>query len=72
MTRMSFDSLFIEHPDGSIEPRRRIRVGGVDFGPGVRFSKGAVFAGIDFTLFRKHDFDVEEQQGVAIIKAIYQ
>jgi len=73
MERVTFDSIFTQHPDGSLEPRQRIRVGGVEFGPGVRFNRGVAFAGIDFTLFIGKDFDIEtDPNGVIIIKGIYQ
>jgi len=72
MPRIHFNELFLQHPDGSIEPRYRIRVGGVEFGPGVRFSNGAVFAGIDFTLFRDHDLEVQEEADIRVINGIYQ
>jgi len=71
MAKVNFDSIFIQHPDGTLEPRQRIRVGGVEFGPGVRFSKGASFAGIDFTLFVEHDLEVDEENSALVIKAIY-
>lgn len=73
MARVTFDSIFIKHPDGTLEPRQKIRVGGVEFGPGVRFNRGVSFAGIDFTLFIGNDFDAEtDPNGVIIIKGIYQ
>jgi len=72
MARVTFDSIFIRHPDGSLEPRQRIRVGGVEFGPGVRFTRGVSFAGVDFTLFIGRDFEVDiDDKGVMIIKGIY-
>lgn len=71
MARVSFDSIFIIYPDGSLEPKQKIRIGGVDFGPGVRFSKGVSFAGVDFTLFIGKDFDVDYEGDVVVIKAIY-
>ena len=72
MARITFNSVFTQYPDGTLEPNRRVRVGGVDFGPGVRFSKGVAFAGIDFTLFIGRDFDAQEENGVLIISGIYQ
>lgn len=71
MARITFDSIFTQHPDGTLEPRQRIRVGGVEFGPGVRFSRGAAFGGIDFTNFIGRDFEVETDNGVLVIKGIY-
>lgn len=72
MARESFDTIFNVYPDGSLEPKLRIRVGGIELGPGVRFSKGASFAGIDFTLFVGRYLDVDYEGGVAVIKGIYQ
>lgn len=69
--RVPFDTVFIQHPDGSLEPRRRIKVGGVEFGPGIRFTKGVSFAGIDFTLFINHYLEVDEEEGILIIRQIY-
>jgi hypothetical protein len=73
MARVTFDSIFIQHPDGSLEPRQRIRVGGVTFGPGVRFTRGVAFAGIDFTQFIGHDLEVETdtQNDILVITGIY-
>ena len=69
--RIPFDNVFIQHPDGTLEPRQRIRVGGVEFGPGVRFSRGVAFGGVDFTQFIGRDLEVETDGEVLIIKGIY-
>lgn len=71
MARINFNALFMQHPDGSLEPRQRIRIGGVEFGPGVRFNRGVVFSGIDLTLFIGRDFEVETDGAVFVIKGIY-
>ncbi len=61
--KKNFNQLFKINFDGGVEPLVRIRVGGVEFGPGVRFTRGVSFAGIDFTLFMGKDFSVVEQPG---------
>lgn len=71
MPRINFDSVFRQSPDGSLEPTRRIRVGGIEFGPGVRFSRGVSFAGIDFTLFAGRDMEAVEESGVLVINGFY-
>lgn len=72
MARISFNSVFRQSPDGSLEPTQRIRVGGVEFGPGVRFNRGVSFGGVDFTLFVGRDFEVEtDVNGVLVLQAIY-
>lgn len=72
MSRITFDSIFTIYPDGSIEPKKRIRVNGVELGPGVRFSKGVAFSGIDFALFIGKDLEVDENEGIVNITGIYQ
>ena len=69
--RVPFDTVFIQHPDGSLEPRQRIRVGGVTFGPGVKFSRGVAFGGIDFVQFIGHELEIETDGDIAVIKGIY-
>lgn len=69
--RKNFYSIFRIHPDTSIEPLRRIRIGGVEFGPGVRFTKGVAFSGIDLTSYIGRDFEAEEQTGVLVLKGVY-
>ena len=56
--RATFREIFSVFPDGTLEPRTNIQVGDVSFGPGVRFSRGASFAGIDFTLFIDRDLQI--------------
>lgn len=69
--RLNFYEIFQVHPDGSIEPRRVVRIGGVQLGPGVRFMKGIAFSGIDLSLYVGRDFLVEESNGVLSMKGIY-
>jgi len=68
---MNFDTIFITHPNHAIEPRQRIRVGGVTFGPGVQFSNGVSFSGVDFSQFRGRDFEVETDGDVLVVKGVY-
>lgn len=70
MARLSFDAVF-NNIDGQLEPRQRIRVGGVTFGPGVRFSKGVALGGIDFTQFIDRDLEVETDEDLLVVKGIY-
>jgi hypothetical protein len=65
MAKMAFDTIFTEHSDGSLEPR------GVEIRPGIRFSKGAAFGGVDFAQFAGNDFEVETDGDVLVIKGIY-
>lgn len=72
MARVTFNSVFTESPDGRLRPNQRIRVGGIEMGPGVSFSKGVAFGGVDFTQFVGHDLEVETDGPVLVIKGIYE
>lgn len=71
MERINFYQIFKVNTDGSIEPLRLIRIGGVQMGPGVRFGKGVAFSGIDLSQYIGRDFAIEEQEGVFVIKGIF-
>lgn len=69
--KVPFDTVFTQHEDGALEPKQRIRVGGVEFGLGVKFTRGVSFGGVDFAQFIGHDLDVETDNDVLVIKGIY-
>lgn len=69
--RVPFNTVFTQHQNGELEPRLRVRVGGVEFGPGVRFSRGVAFGGVDFTQFIGRDLEVETDSDVLVITGIY-
>lgn len=71
MIKMNFSDLFTEYPDGSIEPKHRIRIGGITIGPGMRFSGSVSFSGINIFLFKGRDFEVERQGEILVIKGVY-
>ena len=69
--RINFYQIFRVNADGSIEPIRNVRIGGVQMSPGVKFGKGVSFSGIDLSQFIGRDFSVEDQQGIFVIKGIF-
>lgn len=69
--RYKFLDIFQENPDGSLSPRVRINVNGIEFGPGVSFGSGVVFGGINFHQYKYLDIGAEEQNGVLVIKGFY-
>lgn len=71
MDRYNFWDLFQENADGSLTPKERIDVNGIEFGPGVHFQRGVIFGGINFHLFKNHDIAVEKNGSVAVIKGFY-
>lgn len=71
MAKISFWEIFNTSPDGSLEPKKRIQIGGVQLGPGIRFSKGIAFGGIDFTLYVGRDLEIDQKGEVYVITGIY-
>ena len=69
--RISFWELFKLNGDGSLEPLHTIRIGGVQFGPGVKFTRGVSFSGIDLFRFVGKDLQVEKTGDKWIIRGIY-
>lgn len=69
--RYRFFDVFQETPSGGLTPRRRIRIGGVEFGPGVIFTKGVKFSGVDIFNFYGQDIDAEEENNVIVIKGYF-
>ena len=69
--RMNFYSIFRINPDGSIEPLHPIRISGVQMVPGVRFSKGVSFSGIDLSQFIGRDFAIRKEDDILIIEGIF-
>ncbi len=69
--RINFYQIFRVSPDGSIEPLRIIRIGGVQMGPGVRFGRGVSFGGVDFSNYIGRDFSAREENGILILTGIF-
>ena len=69
--RVPFDTVFTVNEDKTLVPKQRIRVGGVEFGPKTKLSKGVALGGIDFTQFINRELKVETKGDVIVIKGIY-
>lgn len=72
MARVTFDSIFIRHQDGSLEPRQQIRVGGVTIGPGIRFNN-TFFGGLNFSdpQLLGHDLEIQTDNGIVVVVGVY-
>ena len=70
--KKGFYEIFDHHPDGSIEPKQLVRIGGIQFGPGVRFGKGISFSGMDLSKYIGNDFEVEEDGSVLKLVGVYE
>ena len=71
MARVTFNSVFDKTPAGQLTPRQRMRVGGVTLGPGVLFTRGVSFGGIDFSQYEGRDLEVFTDGDVIVITGIY-
>lgn len=69
--KIHFTNIFKVYPDGSIEPLRPVMISGVQLGPGVRFTQGVSFGGVDLSLYTQKDLEIENSGGVVVIKGIY-
>jgi len=69
--RRNFYEVFRTNPDNSLEPLHRVRIGGVEFGPGVKLSGGVRFGGIDLTKYIGRDLEIETDGDTWVITGIY-
>ena len=69
--RINFYKIFKINPDGSMEPLKTVRIGGVQMSQGVKFGRGVSFGGVNLFDYVGRDFQIEEENGVLIILGIY-
>lgn len=69
--RFEFYDVFGQNADGSLSPKRQINLNGISFGPGVAFSRGVIFGGVDIFQFLGRPIAALEENGVLIIKGYY-
>lgn len=72
MPRFTFWQVFRSLDDNTLEVLKKIKVGGVEFNPGVKIGRGAVVAGIDFFKYLGADLEGDDTaDGSLDIKHIY-
>ncbi|MGC1177039.1 MAG: hypothetical protein WA843_03115 [Candidatus Saccharimonadales bacterium] len=73
MTRVKFWDLFQPNPDGSIQPKKPIKIAGVVLSPSVSFNKGVLFSGVDLFQYYGRDLEVDEQpdNNPGVITGVY-
>ena len=69
--RLPFAQLFTALPDGSFSPVRKARIRGIDLKPGLWIGDGVQIFDLDLATLRGREFEVDLQQGVAVVKAAY-
>jgi hypothetical protein len=63
-----FDQLFTKNSDGSISPKVPLIIRGVGINPGVRFTKGVSFAGVDISTLEGKILQVDTSNGTNKLK----
>jgi hypothetical protein len=69
--RVSFDQVFQTNPNGSVSPKMTVVIGGVTMTPGVSFTTGVSFGGLDVASLKGKDLEVDQSNGVTTIKGHY-
>ena len=70
--RVPYDQVFQSNSNGSVSPRCSVHINGVTMSPGVSFTQGVAFGGLDVVAIRGHDLDIEQQGDVVVIKGYFQ
>lgn len=71
--RRNFFDIFKKNEDGSLTPKKTIKIGGVVLGANsIKFSKGVIFAGLNIFDYYGRDLEVEQENGIIIIKGFYE
>lgn len=71
MARVKFWELFQINPDGTLSPKVKIKIAGVQLDPGVKFTRGVAFSGIDLFQYYGVDLEVNQVEDVHEITGIY-
>lgn len=61
MARVTFWDLFQLNPDGSIQPKKKIKISGISIDAGVKLTRGVAFSGYDLFQYYGRDLEVEER-----------
>lgn len=69
--RVRFSDIFEINPNGTMTPKTQVHLRGVTMHPGVAFSTGVSFGGVDLGAFAGKDLEVEQEGGVTYIKGHY-
>lgn len=70
--RVPFDSVFQSNPDGSISPRVSVSINGITMTPGVFFTGGVSFGGVDIASLRGKDLEVDANNGITMLRGYFQ
>jgi urease alpha subunit len=65
-----FDELFTNQ-NGMVNPKVTVHINGVTLSPGVSSGVGVSYGGVDLTQFIGKYLEVELQNGVCVIRGVY-
>ncbi|MFA6096598.1 MAG: hypothetical protein WC788_03140 [Candidatus Paceibacterota bacterium] len=68
--KYKFNDLFDES-DGTLMPKKTIKLKSVTLSPSITFKKGVSFSGIDIFDFKDMDIEAEDVGGTLVIKGFY-
>lgn len=69
--KYKFGELF-EEKDGTLTPKRTIKLRSVTLGPSITFRRGVSFSGIDIFDFKGKGVEAEDVAGTLVIKGFYE
>jgi len=71
MVRFDFWQVFKEERPGVLTPVRLVKIAGAVLGPGVMFTNGVSFGGVNIFDYYGYPVEADEVDGVLIIRAFY-
>ena len=69
--RINFNQVFNLLPDGRIEPKAKLRIGGVEISPDLKFGRGVRFGKVDLFEYVGRDLAITKEGNVWIILGYY-
>ncbi len=69
--RMKFEDVFHTNANGSVSPKQPVKFGGISMNPGVMFTRGVVFNGIDIASYIGRDLEAEIVNNTIVISTFY-
>lgn len=70
--RIAYSQVFETLPTGAVTPKVLIQIGGVQLGPGVSFTSGVQFGGLDLAKIQGKDLEVTVTGSTYVITGYYQ
>lgn len=71
MARVTFNSMFLIEPDGSLVPTQTLRIAGTTLTPEARITRGTFFGGVDLHQYVGNDLEIDVDNETPVIIGIY-